>query len=171
RVHPDEVVREDWCAIACRIAGQTARIDGVRTSIASGCPAVEKALIDVDALLVFRGGPGWGLPGRAAASRQTVARRQRGRLQRSVESDIVEGSHGARRATGHDRHQTGERIRRLRGRGVEIAHAVCDESGEVGTEGRPAIYPAQALGAVDEVERMHPVDADQEHVADAVSFL
>src|SRR5262249_31490365 len=42
---------------------------------------------------------------------------------------------------------------------------------EVGAEGRAAIHPAQALGAVDEVERMHPVDADQEHVADAVCFL
>src|SRR5262249_20182693 len=39
--------------------------------------------------------------------------------------------------------------------------------GEVGTEWLAAVHPAQPRGAVAEVEGVHPIDADQEHVVDA----
>jgi len=114
------------------------------------------------------GAPGLHRPGAPATPFPVVAA---GRVERAVIGHVIEGADGARRAAGHQRHQSGERIRRLRGRSIQVVDAGCGKFGQIWAMGRTPVDAADPRRAVDEIERVHAVDADQQHMLDLIAAI
>src|SRR5579863_9040853 len=129
-VRTDEVPGIDGGTIVCGVAYKPVRINRIDSAVASGSSTIELRLVYVDTFVIFRG-RAWKHTGRARTAGHSVARRDLGWGERTVVGNVVEGADRARRTAGYQGHQTGERVRRLRGAGVEIIDARLRKLGEI----------------------------------------
>ncbi len=150
-----------------RVPRQLRRIDGSYATVCGGtaADAVQEGLIDVDAFLIF-GGRTVEDTGSAAAGGQSVTGTLGGRSQRAIIGNVIERADGSRRATADDCHQSRERIGRLGSRRIEVVDTIGPQGSEVWAVRHAAIGAGDAVRAIDEVDGVHAVDADQQNVLD-----
>ena len=139
--------------------------DGFSMLQSSTGKRLDTGLIDIDAFVELRRVTGHH-PGRAGSAGIAVARTVDGRRERAVVGDIVIDAHRARSRAGHDRHQARKRIGRLRCAGRGVVHAGCAQSGKIGTVRCAVVDAGHAVRAVEVIDGVKPVHADQQDVAD-----
>src|SRR5208337_137750 len=114
RIGADKVPWIDRRATLAGVASQFVRIDRVDPTVSARRAAVEQALIEIDALVVF--GPCAVRRSRlTGTTSQSIASGVHGRGEETIVGNVVIDAHGARCGASHECHQTGKRIGRLGG--------------------------------------------------------
>src|SRR5262245_58566456 len=96
RIGPHEVPRVHRGAAAGGIARQTIGVDRIDATVAAGGSAVQLTLVDVDAFLVLGRGAAGSAAARTRTACETVSRRLRRRIQRTIVGDVIECADRAR---------------------------------------------------------------------------
>ena len=170
-VSAHEILGKNRGAALLRIAVQFGCVDRGNASIGearSRSSAVQQGLIEIDAFFVLGGIASRRFCGIARRCRVSVAGGGCGSVERAVIGNIVVDAHGARSGSADDVHQPGERVGGLGCAGREIIHAPVRKSSKVGAIRLAVVHSGSASGAVQEINRVHAIDTDQQDVLNLV---